>query len=589
MFLFHPGDEMKLRNKSLIAIGSVAITFLLLAFLYFETIGYSYFRLFVLASLAFLIIGFFFIMEVIKNIEELNDTVNNVIRKKNYNQIVPMHGKDEIAEISTEINQLLGTIQKESVDASYHLKDNEELKKENLKLQQKLSERHLLNDKTDVRECLSRLARYDHLTSLPNKVFFNEILNKAISHTLRHKKTLAILLISIDDFTTISKQLGELNSSIILKELGKRFASILRAEDILAKLDGDEFIILLNDINQPKFAGKVADKILNACSQSITINSFEYVMTSCIGISICPHDGKSLETLLKNMNNALFKAKMTGKGLYQFYTHEMSVEAREYIQLESALRKATHSNELVLYYQPRFRIKKGTITGVEALMRWEHPVLGLISPSTFVPHAEETGFIIELGEWALQEACQKIKFWQDEGYEHISVALKLSAKQFYHPDLLAHIGKAIKSANINPEYLELEIDEKTIMTNIDESKLILDKIKAQGVQLTIDHFGIGYTSINYLKKFAISSIKIDQSFIKGIPSKPDDMAIVGAIIALAHNLGLEVIAEGVETAEQVEFLTSLQCDLMQGYFLGNPVPAEKVILQFTKLIDEVYL
>lgn len=464
------------------------------------------------------------------------------------------------------------------------------MKKENKGLKQILSEHQLTEpslDNRDNKECLSRLIGYDILTALPNRVFFNEILNKTINHIKRRNKNLAILLINIDNFKNIISDFGQKKSNDILKKMAKRLDHVLRSEDIIAKLDGDEFIVLLNDVAKPKFASTVAMKLIKACSQPMNINSKPLQVTACIGICIYPHDGSSLEYLLKNANNALFKAKQMGKSSYQFYTHEMSVEAREYIQLESALKKAIQSNELTLYYQPKFNIKTGSITGVEALMRWEHPILGLISPAKFIPHAEDTGLIYKIGEWALHKACQEAKYWQDEGYGHITVAIKLSAKQFHHPDIATIIKNIVTQTMLNPKYLELEINEQTIMSNVEDAIIVLNRIKETGVQISIDHFGIGYTSINYLKKFPISTVKIDQSFIKGVPNHLDDTAIVSAIISLAHHLGLEVVAEGVETAEQVQFLTNQQCDVIQGYLLGNPLPASRIMLQFTKLRDEV--
>lgn len=590
MSLFHPGGEMKLRNKTLIATSTAVIIFLLFSYVYLKNMGHSFISLFFLASLAILFILLMRYIIVIKNIKQLKQDINYILEKKHFDQRIPLKENRQTASLASRFNELLDIIQATTTYFTLKLEKNtEDLKKENLELKQTLSAQKLTEGISDNRECLNRIARYDQLTSLPNRVFFNEILNKAISHAGRRKKILAILLIDIDNFKMLYTQLGKINSDTILKEIGKRFSTILRSEDIIAKLDGDEFIVLLNDIGKPKFASTVSEKLLHACSQPIKINSNDYIITASIGICVYPHDGHSLESLLKNANNALFKAKHLGKNSYQFYTHEMSVEAREYIQLDSALRKATRNNELVLYYQPKFRIKTGSITGLEALMRWEHPVLGIISPSTFIPHAEDSGLINQIGEWALQEACEKAKFWQDEGYEHMTLAIKLSSKQFLHPDIATQIRNVIQRTNFNPKYLELEIDEKALMTNIEETKMILDKIKATGVEIAIDHFGVGYTSISHLKKFPISTIKIDQSFIKGVPNNPDDIAIVTAIISLAHKLGIEVVAEGVETAEQVQFLTSQQCDIIQGYFLGNPVPASKVILQLSKLQDEALI
>ncbi|MBV9576519.1 MAG: bifunctional diguanylate cyclase/phosphodiesterase [Gammaproteobacteria bacterium] len=466
----------------------------------------------------------------------------------------------------------------------------EELQEKNVLLQQEVNTQVIVEKKSTIdNDYLAQMARYDDLTSLPNRVFFNEILNKSISHAKRHEQLLAILHIDLDSFGKIDKDIVASKSNLILKEMSKRFVSALRSEDILAKLDGEEFIVLLTDIKKSKFSGMVARKLLEACAVPLKIDNDEFNVTASIGICIYPNDGDSLEGLLKNVHEALFKAKHIGGNAYQFSTHEMDVEAREYIQLESALRKALHNNELTLYYQPKLSIQKGHIIGVETLMRWEHPVLGIINPAKFIPLAEESGLIMKIGEWALQEACQRNKTWQNEGYVHLIISVKLSTHQFHHPDIAKIIEKVLKETGLNPKYLELEIAENTVMHNIDQASTILETLKKIGVQICIDHFGTGYTSISFLKKFPINFIKIDKDFIKGVPNTPNDSAIVSAIIALAHNLGLGVVAEGVETAEQVQFLANNQCDIIQGYFLSHPVSAQKIQLQLTKLKDEVLI
>ena len=265
----------------------------------------------------------------------------------------------------------------------------------------------------------------------------------------------------------------------------------------------------------------------------------------------------------------------------------MDAEASEYIHMEKSLRNAITNNELTLYYQPKIHLKTGSITRLEALIRWVHPEIGVMNPEKFLPIAEETGLIHPIGEWALREACKMNKQWQDAGYAHMSVAVNLSPKQFYHPNIVQIIATALKETGLNPNYLELEITETAMMDDANKATTILADIKSTGVQISIDHFGAGYFSISQLKKFPLTLLKIDQSFIKGIPNNPNDSAITTAIIALAHNLGLEVVAEGVETAEQVQYLSLQNCDMVQGYFLSQPLPAEQIVLQFKKLIEGV--
>jgi EAL domain-containing protein (putative c-di-GMP-specific phosphodiesterase class I) len=296
-----------------------------------------------------------------------------------------------------------------------------------------------------------------------------------------------------------------------------------------------------------------------------------------------------LNDLLTNADAALYKAKKAGQGVYQFHAQALNTEAREFVQMSAALRKALEKNELVLYYQPKLHIKKGRIAGVEALIRWIHPSLGLLTPDKFMPIAEEIGLSMVIGEWVLREVCRINKYWQQEGYGHLTVSVNLAPKQFYHPDFPQQLTAVLEESQLNPSYLELEINESTVMEQVEEAEKIFDQIKKTGVRISIDHFGAGYTSIRYLKKFPINLVKIDPMYIKGTPYIPNDTAITTAFIGLAHNLGLEAVAEGVETAEQVEFLVAQHCDLIQGYFLSHPVPADKIVLHFNKLVEDVLI
>jgi diguanylate cyclase (GGDEF)-like protein len=582
---------MKLRNKAAISAGILCAAFLGCYYLLEFLLHMNNFESVAILAICFSLVAFFILgMTIARRIEQLNQGVTRISFKNTLDSRLDIKGNDEISSIGRQINKILSNVQASYKELEMHSTAKAlELESKNKKLQEDISARNRTDKIATDNLYLKHLSRHDILTSLPNGVFFNEILNKSINHSRRRNQYMAILLIDLDMFQSISATIGQVNSDLVLKEIGKRFSNVIRKEDILAKLDGDEFIILLNDIGKPKFASAVAEKILNICSQLIKVEHHEFSITASIGIAIYPNDGDSLEKILENADRALFKAKQSGGGCYQFHTEEIHAEATEYIQLESALRKAIHNNELALYFQPMFRLSTGVITGVEALMRWEHPALGIINPSKFIPLAEESGTIMQVGEWAIREACEKIRFWQDEGYEHVSIALKLSQKQFNHPDIAKIIAKAIKGTGINPKYIQLEITERTVMENVELAFSILENLRATGVLISIDHFGVGYTSISYLKHFPITSIKIDQSFIKGIPNNPDDTAITSAVISLAHNLGLEVIAEGVETAEQVQYLTSQNCDVMQGYFLSHPVSSQKIILQFKKLREEVLM
>lgn len=572
---------MKINTKILITTGIIGTLFLLCT-VYFALIPSS--SLHLIACVILFSLGIYILLHqfLVKRIESLSKQLDRI----NLNG-TPTHlalkGNDELTLIASEINEMLDNHQNTLGLLNQQLqKKSDELAHEKTQsvIQQMTTE---MNQYITHKKSVSNQEK-ESLTELPNRLLFNEALNKAISHAKRHNKVCAVLIIDIDAFKNINATLGESVGNYVLKEIGKRLIKTLRTEDLVAHLEGDEFIVLLNDITKPKFASIVAEKVLQVCAEPIK----EFSLTASIGISIYPNDGLSLENMLKNADTALYKAKHQGGNTYQFYTHGMNLEAREFIKLESDLRNAIDKNQLVLYYQPKLYIKKGSITGVEALLRWAHPELGILHPGQFIPIAEDIGLITKIGEWALNEACKMNKHWQNEGYEHFTVALNLSPKQFEHPDLTKTIGTILKETELDPKYLELELSESTIMDNIDVAKNRLDGIKALGVQLSIDRFGSGYTSISHLKQFPISAIKIDQSYIQGVPNNPNDTAITNAFIGLAHHLGLEVVAEGVETAEQVQYLTMQNCDIVQGYYLSHPLPAQKIVLQFKKLMDRVF-
>lgn len=456
--------------------------------------------------------------------------------------------------------------------------------KSNLNLQKEIVVRKAIEKQLIThKEHLIKLAQYDHLTALPNRVFFNEILNKAINHAKRHQKKFAILLVDIDNFKKINDAIGFAKANHALKTISDRISKLLRSDDILARLGGDEFIILLNDIDHPKFAGPVAEKLLSACAMPVNVEDHDFYLTASIGICYYPQDGASLEDLELHADIAMYKAKNMGGNTYCYFTDDMFAEAQEYMHLESGLRKALQQNEFVLYFQPKLTLEDGLICGVEALIRWQNPTLGLINPIQFIPLAEETGLITQIGEWTLREACRINKQWQDEGYQPISVAVNISPKQFKQQDIVGLVKKVLMETEMSPEYLELEITETTMLDDIDSAIHRLNEIHKMGVKIAIDDFGTGYTSINYLKRFPLSVVKIDQGYVKGIPYDLNDNAITKAVIALAHSLNLKVVAEGVETLEQLEFLADLGCDIVQGYFLSRPLPQEKIILQLAKL------
>lgn len=554
---------MKLRNKILIVTGVIwAIFFILISPILFKCTSTLYASIYIGVGILFYFLTYFLIQHYfLKRIEKLN---SELLQKNN--------SDDEISSLVTHFNQM-----KESL----------------VNLENKISQdssKPSNNDLTTDSESLNtskelhvQLAHYDNLTTLPNLVFFNEILDRSLGHASRHNKILAILLINLDHFKNVNAALGNKAGDEVLKEIAKRFSTTLRSGDIMARISGDEFIVLLNDINHPKFASHVAEKLLQTCSKAININNRDIFLSASIGICIFPHDGASLEDLQKKADLALTKAKKSGGSIYQYFTNEMTLEANKHIQLDNALHKAINNHEFEIYYQPKLKLANGTIAGTEALIRWNNPNIGMVNPLSFIPQAEESGLMMEIGEWVLKEACRACKNWQMQGYEPITVAVNLSPKQFNHHDLIQVVKKVLDETGLEPQYLELEITEMTIMEDVELAAQKLQAIKKMGVRLCIDDFGTGYTSISYLKKFPIDVIKVDQNFIKGIPQNQNDIAITTAIISLGHNLGMQVVAEGVESIEQVRFLADHDCDLVQGYYFSRPLPEQKMVLQLKKV------
>lgn len=568
----HPIAMIKMSTSRLIVqTGVKAIRYYLFAFI-FLGILFSLLMLWLLRLL------------IILKLENLAKTVTEVAKENTLSRRISIKGKDELSALALQINVMLDIIQfaQEKLELKV-FERTKELQQMNVKLYQEIIERKSVEKELTIhKEHLVRLAHYDHLTSLPNRVFFNDILNKAIRHAESTNQKLAILFIDLDRFKNINDSLGHSMGDLVLKEIAARFLAVLTPNDVLARLGGDEFIILLNDILNLEYAKSIAEKILLTCLKPIYINKFEFFITTSIGISIYKEDGNSLEELQKNADIAMYKAKREGGGVYCFYTKELNTQMNVNIKLESALRKAIQLNEFTIYYQPKVDLKTGMIQGVEALLRFENEELGSVNPETFIPIAEETGLIISIGEWTLRTACATAYSWQKAGYLPITIAVNLSAKQFQQENITQLIASILQETKLQPQYLELEITETAIMDNAEKAITRLKEIANMGIKIVIDDFGTGYTSINYLKQFPVSILKIDQTFIKGLPTNPNDIAITSAVISLGHNLGLKIVAEGVETKAQLQFLIEHECDYAQGYYLSHPLPPEKIILQFLK-------
>ena len=435
-----------------------------------------------------------------------------------------------------------------------------------------------LSERKRFEEQLLHMANHDALTGLANRNLLLDRLELTLAQARRNESLTAVLFLDLDRFKIINDTLGHAFGDLLLKSTAERLQSCVRDEDTIARLGGDEFIVLLADLHNLQDAAIVAQKIIDALSQPILLEGSEIFVTTSIGITLFPHDGNDGNSLLKNADTAMYRAKEQGRNAYQFYTADMNAQASARLTMETGLRKALGREEFLLHYQPQVDLNTGNIVGVEALLRWRHPQMGLISPDEFIPMAEETGLIIPIGEWVLYTACAQCRNWPDAGCGPLRIAVNLSARQFRQKDLADTVARILNETGLDPRCLELELTESILMQNASATIATLQALSSLGIQISIDDFGTGYSSLSYLKRFPINALKIDRSFVRDITSDPDDAAITTAIIAMAKSLNLKVIAEGVETAEQLAFLRRHQCDNGQGYYFSQPVAAEAFAL-----------
>lgn len=560
---------MKLRNKIFISTSLLWIAFLLSLYIgnqfYFHAPFYYLFFTLAVGTLFLLVALKLSSWTIAKKIEKIKTDLAKIHTPQ---QRLLVEGNDELAILAKHINQFLSRFE----TASQSKKD----------VPQPSPDVSTETTPSKRKEHLVQLTHYDDLTSLPNRIFFNEMLNKSINHAKRLNKSLALLFIDLDHFKTINETHGTTVGDLILKEMALRFSSVIRTDDSIARLGGDEFIILLADILNGTIASSVAEKILQICKNPIHINNQEFFLSTSIGISIFPNDGETLEDLQKHADMAMHKAKTSQGNNFKYYQKAMEVYAQQQQQLQNALRQALELNEFVLYYQPKYSLEDGIIRGVEALIRWENPSIGFLTPEQFIPFAEESDLIIKIGEWTLHQACQQAKKWQQQGFKPLTIAINISPKQLEQPDFVPFVKSILSSTELDPHYLEIEITESTIMSNLENTTTKIQALRAVGISIAIDDFGTGYTSIHLLKHLPINTLKIDQSFIKGIPQNQNDIAITHAIITLAHSLHMKVTAEGVEHTEQLQFLAEQECDLVQGYYLSRPLSEKKLLLQLSR-------
>ncbi len=432
-----------------------------------------------------------------------------------------------------------------------------------------------VTDRKQAEKRLKQLAHFDSLTDLPNRMQFIERLEQAMADADRHERLVGVVFLDLDRFKYINDSLGHEKGDKLLREVAIRLGGAIRRGDTVARLSGDEFALVLADMRHVDDAIHVAQKLLDVFHQPFNVAGHELFVTASMGITLYPFDDRGAQELLRNADVAMYRAKEYGKNNYQFYVAEMTAKATERLSLENDLRSALGRGEFSLHYQPIADCRSGRIVGMEALLRWKHPTRGMISPALFIPLAEETGFIIPISEWVLRTACEQCRHWQKQGFPSLYVAVNLSSRQFHQKDLPASIYQILQDTHLKPGSLGLEITEGLVMQQAETSINTLRELKAMDIRISIDDFGTGYSSLSYLKRFPISILKIDQSFVRDIPGDADDAAIAGTIITMAHSLGLRVVAEGVETVEQLNFMRDHGCDAMQGYYLSKPLPADR--------------
>lgn len=439
-----------------------------------------------------------------------------------------------------------------------------------------------ISERKEAADRLLHLAYHDPLTHLPNRLAFDSQLELTIRSCERDSRQVALMLIDLDRFKTVNDTLGHHVGDDLLKSVALRLRECVRASDIVARLGGDEFVVVLPDIESALTAASIAGKVQRFLADSHAVGSHQLYATPSIGISIFPSDGRDGDTLLRNADVAMYHAKGAGRNNYQFYSPRMNEAAGERLQMENALRQAVssitpESSQFSLHFQPQMHVGSGRIIGLEALARWHHPTLGHISPARFIPLAEDTGLIQPLGDWVFWESCRHVRILKDIGLGDVRVAVNISAQQLRHESLPLVVRGALACYDLAPSDLELEITESTAMQNPEITLAILNQLSDMGITLAIDDFGTGYSSLAYLKHLPIQRLKLDQSFVKDIESDLSDAAICSATVALGHNLGLELVAEGVETVAQRDFLSKLGCDVLQGYLYSKPLPANEII------------
>jgi diguanylate cyclase (GGDEF)-like protein len=509
----------------------------------------------------------------------LSAIARQVRTEKNYSLRVTGENKDELGDLITDFNAMLDEIQSRDNELMEHRSMLEE------RVMQRTSELEIANAMLEtskeraeaVAKRMEYHAHHDALTGLPNRILLNDRITAELAHARRQQGMMALLFLDLDRFKIINDSLGHAVGDQLLRVIARRLGNCVREEDTVARLGGDEFMVLLPRISDSSDAGRIARKVIDSLVDPIACNGHELHITTSVGISIYPHDGSDTETLIKHADISMYRAKELGRNKAVYFTAEMNAGSRKQMVLENNLRQAIEKNQLKLFYQPKIDIFKNTIVGVEALLRWEHPTMGMISPMEFIPVAEESGLIIPIGAWVLNTAFTQLQQWHKAGYTGLSMAVNLSSAQLSRPGLVDVIRKALQAADLDAGMTELEITENMAMENLGPGIAILEELKSMGITITMDDFGTGYSSLSYLRRLPVDVVKIDQSFVREIPDSHEDVLIAQAIIAMAQSLNLSLVVEGVENIKQLNFFKQQGCNIVQGFLFSKPVEADEIL------------
>lgn len=521
---------------------------------------------------------------IISRLLRLKNELEEITQSKVFRSEVTTGADDEIGYVSRQINNMFKVINEAQHGLEEKVQERtESLAKVNEHLMKEIQKRTSAEEELlKNREYLMHLAHHDTLTGLPNRVLLNNTLSHAITENKNSKEKIALIFIDIDRFKSINDAKGHAVGDHVLKVIAKRLSDLVSKGSMASRIGGDEFIITIQNVTDLNHINQLCQSVLTVCANPIEFEQQTYHLSASIGVSLYPDNGRTIEELQKNADIAMYQSKTTAPGNYCYFQEHMDQAATDAIQLDEQLHKAIENNEFMLYYQPKFNIKTGALAGMEALIRWMSPTRGLVSPDQFIPFAEKTGLIVQIGNWVLEEACRASIYWEKMGFDDLKIAINMSPVQFTRDDVIAGFKKIMKKHAINPKNIEIEITESAIMQNAEKSIFKLQAMRDLGFTLSIDDFGTGYTSLNHIKIFPVDCLKIDRSFIMGIPDQYKDMSIIRYIVNLSHELGISVVAEGIETVEQLDYLASIECDFAQGYLFSKPLTQENMTFELQK-------